>query len=156
MAAPTPTRRPPPPNAAPPTAAGSLFQALTRPRVVALIGGALFVVGVVGLGDGLRYEVFGRPAIGRAVNVHAAQARSASVIASVEVDMPPDPPFVAQIDDWAGLANWQDGAPVLLRCAAIRSDHVSCLYDSALEIFLQPAIFAVLGLVGIAYGATRR
>ena len=136
--------------------APTMFRALTRPRLVALVGGILFVIGVVGLGDGARYSLFGQSVIGKTVDFHAAQARSASVIAKVVVEIPPEAPFQWEVDDWAGLGDWEVGGPAPLRCAAIHSDHVSCLYDSALEIYLQPVIFLALGAAGLAYGARRR
>src|SRR5579863_6083809 len=134
----------------------SSFRVVARPRLVALVGGILFVIGVVGLGDGARYSLFGQSVVGKTVAFYAAQARSASVIATVLVDIPPDAPFQQEVDDWAGLGDWEVGGPAPLRCAAIHSDHVSCLYDSALELYLQPLIFLALGAVGLAYGARRR
>ena len=125
------------------------------PRLLGLAGAVACVIGLVGLSGAARYSLFGTSVTGKTIEFHRAQARSNSVIATVEVEVPDAEPFRWEIDDWLGIGGWVEGGAAHLRCANIHSDHVSCLLDSPLEMYLQPLIFIVLGVGAMVFGARR-
>ena len=125
-------------------------------RIFGLAGAVVCVIGLVGLSGAMRYSLFGTSVRGKTIEFHAATARSHSVIATVEVELADAAPFRWEIDDWLGIGDWVEGGAAPLRCAHIHSDHVSCLLDSPLEMYLQPLIFIVLGVGAMAIGARRR
>jgi hypothetical protein len=121
-----------------------------------LIAGLLFVLATINLWSEIYFSLFGAQASGQVIEYHMSQARSISITADVEVDMPGVPPFRWEVDDAFGMQSWEVGGTVPLLCARLHPDHVSCVLDSWLDRFLFPLIAISIGVGALLWALKRR
>lgn len=130
-----------------------------RPRLaswmVLLVAGILIALGGIDLWGGLLYSLNGVRASGKVIEAHAAQARSASIEARVEVVLPGVAPFRWDVEDTFGTRNWEPGSTVPLLCTHIHANHISCVVDSLLDRYLFPSAMFVIG-AGVMFWTLKR
>ena len=108
---------------------------------IQLLVAAVFVVlGAINLWGEALYSLNGVRASGKVIEFHHTSARSASIVAQVEVALPGAAAFRWEVDDTFGMQDWEEGGTVPLLCTHVHADHMSCVVDSWLDRFLFPAI----------------
>jgi hypothetical protein len=123
--------------------------------MILLVAGIFIALGAINLWGVLLYSLNGVRASGKVIEAHAAQARSVSIDARVEVELPGAAPFRWDVDDTFGTQNWEPGSTVPLLCTHIHADHISCVVDSWLDRFLFPSVVLAIG-VGVMFWTLRR
>ncbi|HEY6254698.1 MAG TPA: hypothetical protein VIY51_02790 [Xanthobacteraceae bacterium] len=124
-------------------------------RMLPLIAAAFFVLATIQLWSEIYYSLIGVRTSGEVIEFHTSRARSISIVAEVEVDMPGVTPFRWEVDDPFGTQSWEPGGRVPLLCARIHADHMSCVVDSWLDRFLFPLIAIPIG-VGVLLWLVKR
>jgi hypothetical protein len=120
-----------------------------------LIAGLFFVLATINLWSEIYFSLFGVRTSGEVIEFHASRARSISITAEIEVDMPGTAPFRWEVDDAFGTQNWEVRGTVPLLCARLHPDHMSCVLDSWLDRFLFPLIAISIG-TGVLLWMVRR
>ena len=128
---------------------------LFRSWIVLLVAGGFVALGAINLWGEALYSLNGVRASGKVIEAHAAQARSMSIDAKVEVVLPGVAPFRWDVDDTFGTQNWEQGGTVPLVCTHVHADHISCVVDSWLDRFLLPSLTLAIG-AGVAFLTLRR
>ncbi len=126
-----------------------------RSWVALLVAGVFVALGGINLWAQMLYSMNGVRASGKVIEAHAAQARSISIDAQVEVILPGVAPFRWDVDDAFGMQSWEQRGTVSLLCTHIHADHISCVVDSLLDRFFLPLLTLSIG-AGVAFLALRR
>lgn len=129
---------------------GSLFAWLML--LLGVCASALFGLG---LWNSLLYTFTGQSATGKVLEFHATRSRSASIVGQVEVTMPGQAPFRAEVDDALGSQDWVVGGNVSLRCAELHSGYMDCSADRGPWRLIFPMIFVGIA-VAIVIGSVQR
>jgi len=124
-----------------------------RSWIVLLVAGVFVALGGINLWGQMLYSMNGVRASGKVIE--AAQARSMSIDARVEVILPGVAPFRWDVDDTFGTQSWEQGGTVSLLCTHVHADHISCVVDSWLDRFFLPSLALVIG-AGVACLTLRR
>jgi hypothetical protein len=124
--------------------------------MILLVAGVFIALSAVNLWGELLYSLKGVPASGKVIDAHAAQARSATIEARVEVALPGVAPFRWDVEDTFGTQHWEPGGTVPLLCAHIHADHISCVVDSWLDRFLFASIVLAIGVAVVVWTLKRR
>jgi hypothetical protein len=124
--------------------------------MILLVAGVFIALSAVNLWGELLYSLNGVPASGKVIEAHAAQARSATIEARVEVALPGIAPFRWDVEDTFGTQHWEPGGTVPLLCTHIHADHISCVVDSWLDRFLFSSIVLAIGVAVAVWTLKRR
>ena len=122
---------------------------------IAFCGAAFVVVATVGIWAGLKFAFGGEIAVGTVVEFHHTGSRNASIVAQVDVHAAGTAPFRWEVEDSLATQSWEVGAQIPLKCARIFADHLSCVVDSSVDLFLWPVVSLLFGMVMLWWSVMR-
>ena len=127
-----------------------------RPSWLLLLFGAAFAVfGGIGIWSEADVSLRGVRATAKVIEVQGGIGKTKSVAANVEVGIPGQQRFRAEVHDTLGMETWTEGGSVEVVCAKLTTSFPNCELDSMLDRWLFPVLLFALGVAAL-WGALRR